>query len=85
MLKTCTLYSGSTGNSIYVESNDTKILIDVGVSCKKILEALQLINVNITEIDTSKFPLLPSKYNEVLTICPTEYFEGFFVAKIHKQ
>ena len=52
---------------------------------ESILNDPSLSLVNITEIDTSKFPLLPSKYNEVLTICPTEYFEGFFVAKIHKQ
>lgn len=51
MLKTCTLYSGSSGNSIYVESKNTKILIDVGVSCKKILEALEQIEVNILDIN----------------------------------
>ena len=28
--------------------------------------------------------LLPSKFEEVKTIAPNEYFEGFFVAKIRK-
>lgn len=51
MLKFCSLYSGSTGNSLFVENNDTKILIDAGVSCKKIVEALDSINVNPEELD----------------------------------
>jgi len=74
MLKTCTLYSGSSGNSIYVESKNTKILIDVGVSCKKILEALEQIKVNILDINailithehidhTKALNLLSSKFN----------------------
>ena len=35
MLKFCSLYSGSSGNSLLVESNNTKILVDCGVSRKK--------------------------------------------------
>lgn len=51
MLKFCSLYSGSTGNSLFVENNDTKILIDSGVSGKKVVEALESININPEEID----------------------------------
>lgn len=51
MLKFCSLYSGSTGNSLFVENNDTKILIDAGVSGKKIVEALNHINVSPEEIN----------------------------------
>lgn len=51
MLKFCSLYSGSSGNSLYVENNDTKILVDSGVSGKKVVEALDSINVNPEEID----------------------------------
>ena len=36
MLKFCSLYSGSTGNSLFVESENTKILVDAGVSAKKL-------------------------------------------------
>ena len=36
MLKFCSLYSGSSGNSLYIENDDTKILIDAGVSGKKL-------------------------------------------------
>ena len=36
MLKFCSLYSGSTGNSLFIESDNAKILVDSGVSAKKI-------------------------------------------------
>lgn len=51
MIKFCSLYSGSTGNSLLVQSNKTNILFDAGVSAKKITEALTSINVNPLDID----------------------------------
>ena len=51
MLNFCSLYSGSSGNSLFVESENTKILVDAGMSCKKIEEALNSINVDISSID----------------------------------
>lgn len=51
MLNFCSLYSGSTGNCLFVKSNNSNILIDAGVSTKKILEALDSINTNISNID----------------------------------
>lgn len=51
MLKFCSLYSGSSGNCLYVSSNTTKILIDCGTSCKKICEGLASINSSIEDID----------------------------------
>ena len=41
MLNFCSLYSGSTGNSFFIKNNDTNILIDAGVSAKKIVDALR--------------------------------------------
>ena len=51
MFNFCSLYSGSSGNSLFVESKNTKILIDAGVSCKKIEQALQDINVDPSTLD----------------------------------
>lgn len=51
MLNFCSLYSGSTGNSLFVETESTKILIDAGVSAKKIISALEQIGTNINLID----------------------------------
>ena len=39
MFKFCSLYSGSSGNSLFIENNNAKILIDAGESAKKIVEA----------------------------------------------
>lgn len=41
MLNFCSLYSGSSGNCLFVETENTKILVDAGVSLKKIEQALR--------------------------------------------
>ena len=51
MLNFCSLYSGSSGNSLFVESEHTKILVDCGVSSKKVEEALHSLNVEPSSID----------------------------------
>ena len=51
MFNFCSLYSGSSGNCLFVETDKTKILIDAGVSQRKILDALASFNVDITDID----------------------------------
>ena len=51
MFKFCNLYSGSSGNCSYIEADNTKLLIDCGVSSKKIEEALNSVGSNIKEID----------------------------------
>lgn len=50
-MKFCSLYSGSSGNSLFVQGDETKILVDSGVSAKKITEALESINVDIKDIN----------------------------------
>lgn len=51
MIKFCNLYSGSSGNSTYIETDESKILIDAGVSCQKISKALAQIGVELDEIN----------------------------------
>ncbi len=51
MFKFCSLYSGSSGNSLFVETDNTKILVDAGVSCKKIETALNDINIDPKSLD----------------------------------
>ena len=50
-MKFCSLYSGSSGNSIFVGSEKAKILIDAGLPGKKIDEALKQIGQNPSELD----------------------------------
>ncbi len=47
----CSISSGSSGNCIYVGSDKTKVLIDVGISKKAVTNALQLIKVNPKSIN----------------------------------
>ena len=51
MLNFCSLYSGSSGNSLLVQTSNTKILIDVGESAKKIATALSSLEVEPSDID----------------------------------
>lgn len=51
MLKFSSLYSGSTGNSLLVQSEHSNILIDSGVSAKKIVEGLDQVGVLASDID----------------------------------
>lgn len=50
-MKFCSLYSGSTGNSLFVQGDETKILVDSGMSAKKIISALESIEVDIKDIN----------------------------------
>lgn len=74
MFKYCSLYSSSSGNSFFVQSDSTKIIIDAGVSLKKITTALEEININGEDINailvthdhidhTKSISTLSNKYN----------------------
>ena len=43
VLKFCSLASGSSGNCLYLKAGDTAILVDAGISCKKVCEGLEQI------------------------------------------
>lgn len=51
MFSFCSLYSGSSGNSSFVQSEKTKLLIDCGESAKKIINSLTDIDIDINDID----------------------------------
>lgn len=50
-MKFCSLYSGSSGNSIFISSGNARILVDAGMAGKKIDEALKSIDENPKDID----------------------------------
>jgi len=50
-VKVSVLASGSKGNSTYIEFKNTKILLDIGMSAKYIMEKLNNININPEELD----------------------------------
>ena len=50
-MRVCNFSSGSDGNCTYIESDNSKILIDAGISCTKIVQNLNVLGVNPYEID----------------------------------
>ncbi len=50
-MKVIVLSSGSEGNTTYIETQTTKILIDIGNTCKYITEKLSTIGVTLGEIN----------------------------------
>ena len=51
MLNFCSLYSGSSGNSLLVETEHSHILVDAGVSSKKIETSLNNLNIDPSSLD----------------------------------
>src|SRR3990167_4675320 len=51
MIGMCPLASGSRGNSIYIGTEKTKILVDAGISLKDLTARLAQIQVDIKDID----------------------------------
>lgn len=50
-MRLCSIASGSSGNCIYVGSDATHLLIDAGISGKRIEEGAALLGLRLTEID----------------------------------
>ena len=50
-MKVIVLSSGSRGNTTYIECNGTKILIDMGNTCKYVVDKLKGIGIEASEID----------------------------------
>ena len=80
-MKISVLSSGSKGNSVYVESNNHKILMDIGNSCLYIEKTLQELGVNPSEIDIvlithahkdhiAGLNVFAKKYNPLIYITP---------------
>lgn len=50
-MKICTLASGSSGNSLLIETGSTKILVDAGISMRQIRLRLEVLGVDLEDID----------------------------------
>ena len=50
-MRVTVLSSGSKGNTTFIESGNTKILIDIGNSCKYVTEKLKDIGIDANDID----------------------------------
>lgn len=50
-MRVCSIASGSSGNCTYIGDKDTNILIDAGISRKRIVEGLHMAGVNPGDLD----------------------------------
>ncbi len=50
-MRAVNLSSGSDGNLTYIESDNAKILVDIGLSCKEVEKRLSLLNLTGKDID----------------------------------
>lgn len=50
-MRICTLGSGSSGNSLFIETDSTKILVDAGIGIKQLNIRLKALGVQLSEID----------------------------------
>lgn len=94
-MKVTVLSSGSKGNTTYIESEKTKILIDAGNSSKYILNKLEELKINPQEIDailiththtdhTKGLPVLLKKINPCVYMTEKmrpylDYIENFYL------
>ncbi|MGB7292979.1 MAG: MBL fold metallo-hydrolase [Thermodesulfobacteriota bacterium] len=50
-MKVCTLASGSSGNSLFIQTDSSKILIDAGISLRQIKARLKRLDVELSDLD----------------------------------
>lgn len=96
-MKVIVLSSGSKGNTTYIETEQTRILIDAGNTCKYILSKLQDYNIDPNKIDAiliththvdhiKGLPVLLKKINPCVYITEKmypymEYLENYYIIK----
>ena len=51
MLKILPLFSSSKGNCTYIETESTALLVDIGISCKRLVSSLEENNINPNSIE----------------------------------
>ena len=94
-MKAIVLSSGSKGNTTYIETKKTKILIDAGNTCKYIINKLEEYNINPASIDAiliththsdhiKGLPTLLKKINPCVYITEKmhpymEYLENYYI------
>lgn len=52
----CSIASGSTGNCIYIGSNSSSVLVDAGISGKKVEEGLNSFDHTAKDLKGSRDP-----------------------------
>ena len=80
-MRLCSIASGSSGNCIYVGSDNTHILIDAGISKKKIDEGLNALGVKPEELSGIFVTHEHSDHIQGLGVFSRKYEESFCSSK----
>lgn len=77
------LASGSTGNAFYIGTDQTKLLVDAGLSGKKLTSSLEEVGVDPTELDGILVTHEHSDHIKGLGIAARKYDLRFMRMKKH--
>lgn len=84
-MRVCNLASGSKGNCSYVESDSTRLLIDIGVTAKYVVENLTELNVNPESIDAILVTHEHSDHIKGITTFAKKYCTRILCAEVLKD
>ena len=85
-MKTIVLSSGSKGNTTYIETKETRILIDAGNTCKYIIEKLEEHNIEPSSIDAIFITHTHSDHIKGLSVLLKKINPCVYITeKMHKQ
>jgi len=96
MLKCCTIASGSKGNCIFLGSDKTKLLVDMGINLPRLERALFALDVKPNELDgvfvththadhICGLAHLVKKYDNIKIYCSKDSFAQLIKLKINTQ
>ena len=80
-MKVIVLSSGSRGNTTYIECNNTKILIDIGNTCKYVTDKLKGLNVKAEEVDAIFITHTHSDHIKGLEVFVKKYKTKVYITK----
>lgn len=84
-MKTCVLASGSEGNCTYIETNNLKILVDLGTNVKYISERLSELNIKLEDIEYIIISHVHDDHIKALKTYIKKYHATIFVTKLMLQ
>ncbi len=78
-MRVCNLSSGSDGNCTYVETPNTKVLVDLGISASEVTKRLRILGVEASDIDAILISHEHSDHIKGLDVFATKYKTKVYV------